>query len=355
MPVLADPATSLPLVRRARLLTGLALAGGLLLLTAVAARAGDPAALAAPVPPPSDAAGLPSGEPVEPLPVTVAVDPRLADLGRHLFFDPRLSGDRTLSCASCHDVGNGGDDGRALAEGSAGTRPFNTPSIFNTALHARYGWTGHTKSLTEQVGHAVEEEMAGRWDDIAARLRQDPVYGRLASQGLAEDRLKAALAAYVATLVTPDSPFDRWLGGDTTAIDEDARRGYALFKSYGCASCHQGRAVGGTMIQKVGLFRPFFPRRSTVPESDLGRFAVTGREEDRHAFKVPSLRNVAQTAPYLHDGSIQTLEGAVRVMGYYQLGRSLTDGDVADITAFLRTLTGRPPGTARPPVREPAS
>src|SRR5690606_32571176 len=148
------------------------------LLTGGAARAGDPALLAAPVPPPTDAVGLPAGEPVEPLPVTVAVDPRLANLGRHLFFDTRLSADHGVSCANCHDVGRGGSDGLPLAKGPSGLRPFNTPTIFNTALHARYGWTGHTKSLTQQVAHAVEEEMAGSWPEIASRLHQDPVYTR---------------------------------------------------------------------------------------------------------------------------------------------------------------------------------
>lgn len=327
----------------------LALAAALAVGAAMPAAA-DPMAL------PAIAGLAPVGEPVEALPVAVPVDPDLAELGRHLYFDTRLSGDQSLSCNSCHDLAAGGDDGRRLARGIAGApRPFNAAGIYNLAFHDRLGWTGASRSIETQVVHAVEEEMGGDWDMVLGRLSEDPVLRRHAPQGLTRPVVEEALAAYVLSLVTPDSPFDRWLTGDAEAIGPDARRGYALFKSFGCASCHQGKAIGGTMIQKIGLFRPFFPRRSEVPDSDLGRLRVTGREEDRHAFKVPSLRNVAQTAPYLHDGSVQTLEGAVRLMAYYQVGRSLSDGDVAAISAFLRSLTGQPPGTARPPVREPAS
>ncbi|WP_176525164.1 cytochrome-c peroxidase [Caenispirillum bisanense] len=297
-----------------------------------------------------------AGEPVEPVPVAVPVDPALADLGRHLFFDTRLSGDGTLSCASCHDLATGGDDGRPRAVGPGGVlRPYNAPSLFNLAFHDRYGWAAEYRSLPQQVGHAVEEEMGATWPQVTARLAADPAVTQRAPQGLDRPLAEAALAAYVASLVTPDSRFDRWLGGDATALTEEERRGYALFKSYGCASCHQGKAMGGTMVQKVGLFHPFFPRRGDSPEADLGRFAVTGQEQDRHVFKVPSLRNVAETAPYLHDGSVATLEGAVRLMAYYQVGRSPEDLDVAAISAFLRTLTGTPPGTIRPPVRKVGS
>lgn len=342
-----------PSARRPRRTALLAAAAGTLALLLSTASAGAVETLVQPGDVPRVVV---AGEPVEPVPVAVPVDPALADLGRHLFFDTRLSGDGTLSCASCHDLATGGDDGRPRSVGPGGAlRPYNAPSLFNLAFHDRYGWSAEHRSLPAQVGHAVEDEMGATWAQVTARLADDPAVTRRAPQGLDRPLAEAALAAYVASLVTPDSRFDRWLTGDAAALTEEERRGYALFKSYGCASCHQGKAMGGTMVQKVGLFRPFFPRRGESPDADLGRFAVTGQEQDRHVFKVPSLRNVAETAPYLHDGSVATLEGAVRLMAYYQVGRSPDDAEIAAISAFLRTLTGRPPGTIRPPVRKVGS
>jgi len=145
---------------------------------------------------------------------------------------------------------------------------------------------------------------------------------------------------YERSLVTPSSPFDRYLRGDPQALSPEAKRGFGLFKSYGCASCHQGMAIGGNVFERFGVLRDFFADRGHFSEADLGRFNVTAREQDRFVFRVPSLRNVALTAPYFHDGSAPTLEAAVTIMATYQLGRDLDAQDVRDLVSFLRSLTG---------------
>lgn len=288
-----------------------------------------------------------------PLPsaATPADDPALVALGRRLFFDTRLSRDGVSSCASCHDLTGGGDDGLQVPVAADGVpRFFNTPTVFNTAFAARLGWRGDFVSLEAQVTHAVPAELLADWAEVTQRLAADPATAARFHDGqVTPQAAQAALAAYLRALVTPDAPFDRWMRGEADAMTPAQQRGLTLFESYGCAACHNGRGVGGTMFQRVGLFRPFFPRHRSNERADLGRYALTGHDEDRHSFKVPSLRNVALTAPYLHDGSVATLEGAVRVMAYYQVGRSLSDGDVADIVAFLGSLTGTVPAIAAPP------
>jgi cytochrome c peroxidase len=160
------------------------------------------------------------------------------------------------------------------------------------------------------------------------------------SDGLTAANVRTALLEYERSLVTPNAPFDRYLRGDTHAISERAKQGYALFKTYGCASCHQGMAVGGNMLQRVGVMHDYFGDRGSVTPADLGHFSVTHLERDRYVFRVPSLRNVALTAPYFHDGTAATLEKAITTMARYQLGRELEDEDVALLAEFLRTLTG---------------
>lgn len=318
----------------------------------IAAAMAGASAVATPVladmPPPTHALTL--REPLEPVPEAPAGNADLVTLGRALFFDTRLSGSGRASCATCHDPAKGGTDGTPVSIGpGAVPRLFNTPTLFNAGFAARFGWRGHEETLEAAVSNAVPAELGGDWAAVTARLSADAALAGAFPGGVTRRDVETALTAYVRALVTPDAPFDRWLKGEADALTPQQQRGYALFKSYGCASCHQGRAAGGTMFQPIGLFKPFFPRHGTNARADLGRYGVTGREADRHSFKVPSLRNVARTAPYLHDGSVATLSGVVRLMAYYQVGRSLSDQDVADIVAFLESLTAPLPTLALPP------
>ncbi len=189
--------------------------------------------------------------------------------------------------------------------------------------------------------------MGSNWQEVIDKLNQDPDYvdlfREIYDKPISAESIKKAIAAFERTLLTPNSRFDFFLRGHKAAITEEERNGYLLFKSYGCASCHQGVAVGGNMYEKMGLFGNYFAERGNVTRSDLGRFNVTGDEEQKFEFKVPSLRNVTLTAPYFHDGSAETLEEAVVIMARYQLGRTMPDHDRKKIVAFLNTLVGEFP------------
>ena len=272
------------------------------------------------------------------------------ELGRRLFFDPRLSHDDTISCASCHDLSAGGDDNRALSLGINGQLgPINTPTVFNAALNFVQFWDGRAGTLEEQAAGPVHNplEMASNWAEVIEKLAQDDGYRRdflaLYPKGMSGESIVDAIASFERTLITPNSRFDRHLAGDASALDALEKAGLQRFLEFGCASCHQGAAIGGNMFQRFGVMNDYFAGREPKP-ADLGRYNVTGREEDRHVFKVPSLRNVGVTAPYFHDGSAHSLEEAVVIMGRFQLGRDIAGPDVKAITAFLRTLTGELPG-----------
>jgi len=293
------------------------------------------------------------GEPVSALfPLIPDPHPERSALGLSLFHDPRLSRDSSVSCASCHALDRGGADGRPRSIGVGGAvGRLNAPSVFNAALNVAQFWDGRAATLAEQIEGPLHNpaEMAMDWPTLIARLSGIDEYrerfAALYPDGLTPASVTDAIVRYQLTLVTPNAPFDRYLAGDEDAIDQDAREGYERFKSYGCASCHQGANIGGNMFQRFGIMDDYFADWGLIDEVDLGRFNVTGRDEDRHVFKVPSLRNVALTAPYFHDGSVATLEEAVAIMARYQLGRSLSDEDVRLIVAFLNTLTGdRPTG-----------
>lgn len=286
-------------------------------------------------------------EPIQPIPRSIPVDPARRDLGERLFHDPRLSGPGTFSCASCHDLSRGGDDGVAHGVGASGARlAVNVPTVLNSGLSFRQFWDGRVASLEEQVDGPLlaPEEMGATWEGVIERLTADPEYlaafQRVFGSAPTPDGVRIALASFERSLVTPDARFDRYLRGEADALSETEREGYRLFKEYGCIGCHQGMTVGGNMYQRLGIVRDYFEDRGDVTQADLGRFNVTGLESDKHVFKVPSLRNVALTAPYFHDGSAATLEDAIRVMGRYQLGREIPEKDAATIRAFLETLTG---------------
>ncbi|HYQ31100.1 MAG TPA: cytochrome c peroxidase [Polyangiaceae bacterium] len=275
------------------------------------------------------------------------LDAERVALGRDLFYEPRLSGDGTLACASCHDLAHGGADHVAFSQGAAGAQlGVNTPTVFNSALNFRQFWDGRAMTLEEQVDGPLLSvlEMRSSWANVLAAVRTDaslaPRFAKSYSRGVTEEAVKDALATFERSLTTPDAPFDRYLGGEAAAISAQASHGYELFTSYGCSACHQGRGVGGNMFQKLGVMRDYFADRGHETVADQGRFNVTHDEADRHVFKVPSLRNVAQTAPYLHDGSVGTLSEAVHVMARYQLGRDLDANDTHDLVAFLEALSG---------------
>ena len=286
-------------------------------------------------------------EPIKPIPVETDADPAVAALGRLLFHDPRLSRDESISCASCHDLATGGDDGQRVSEGVEGRAgTVNSPTVYNAALNFKQFWDGRADTLEEQVDGPVQaaHEMGSLWPDVVATLYQDDHYPdafrAIYADGITRETIKHALAEFMRSLNTPNSRFDRWLLGDANALTPAELEGYRLFKDYGCVSCHQGANVGGNMFQVFGVINEFFKRRGNINEADLGRFNVTGNPEDRHAFKVPSLRMAAHTAPYLHDGSAATLRDAVDAMFEFQLGREAPDRHKDLIVEFIKTLAG---------------
>ena len=289
------------------------------------------------------AAQTQSAEPIEPVPRSVDVDPRRAALGERLFHDPRLSGRGTDSCATCHPLDTGGMDGLPRARRpSDGALTRNTPTIFNVSLSASFNWDGASGTLEEHTARLIPGLMGLEWQDLLARLRADAGY-RAAFDAtyageITQPRVIDALVTFERTLLTPDAPFDRFLSGATDALSAQAQEGYRLFKDLGCASCHQGVNVGANLYQRFGIFEPPL---ENVSDDDPGRFAVTRIPRDRGVFRVPSLRNVALTAPYFHDGRAATLDEAVRIMGRRQLGRELSAEDRSAIVAFLESLTGQ--------------
>lgn len=285
-------------------------------------------------------------EPILPLPAPPSLPPEKVLLGKKLFHDPRLSRDNSIACASCHDLNKGGADQARYSVGVNGaTGDVNAPTVFNSALNIAQFWDGRAASLEEQAAGPVHNpvEMASNWEEVSAKLRADSEYPALFERaypdGISPANITEAIATYERSLLTPNARFDRHLLGEKNALSKAELEGYHRFVNHGCVSCHQGAAVGGNMFQRFGVMGDYFAGR-TPGKADQGRFNVTGLEEDRHVFKVPSLRNVAATKPYFHDGSAKTLADAVRVMGKYQLGKELTDEDVHLIVAFLRTLSG---------------
>jgi len=273
-------------------------------------------------------------EPITPIPAAPVQDLRRVLLGERLFQDPRLSHNDTHSCLSCHDIRTNGASDRAR-DLTPEQRPLalNTPTVFNASLNFRLNWEGNFRSLEDHAEQTLRnsEIMASSAHEVVSKLRADPeavkqfrdVYGREPDVAALLD----AIASYERSLITPGSRFDRWLAGEASAITPEELSGYQLFKSLGCISCHQGVNVGGNLFQRHGIFHPL---GSAEPE----------------LVRVPSLRNVATTAPYFHDGSAPTLSEAVRLMGIAQLERVLTDQQIASIVAFLNTLTGTYRGQA---------
>jgi cytochrome c peroxidase len=277
---------------------------------------------------PSAVTPIADQEPITPIPPPPAADPLKVALGERLFNDPRLSGDGKLACSSCHDLHfNGAGAGRRKAAHDGSNARFDTPTIFNAALSFRLNWEGNFRAFAAQVEASLQNpaNMHTTVDEVVAKLGADPQMVELfrAAYDRSPDRASFldALVTFEQSLLTPGSRFDRWLEGDAAALSPAELDGYRMFKSFGCSSCHQGVNIGGNLFERQGVFRPL-----VLSKPDIVR--------------VPSLRNVATTPPYFHDGSAATLEEAVHRMAASQLDRTLSDQQVESIVAFLRTLTG---------------
>ena len=290
-----------------------------------------------------------AGEPVRPVALAVDVDERKAQLGFILYHDTRLSADNTVSCASCHDLSTAGVDNKQYSEGVQGQKGgVNAPTTFNALYNFVQFWDGRAETLADQAaGPPLNPvEMASQsFDEIIAKLSADKALTKqfleVYPDGWSQENITNAIEEFERTLITPNSPFDKYLRGDDAAITAQAKRGYELFKEYNCATCHVGVNLGGESYELMGLREHYFAARGLeMTEEDNGRFKQTQQERDRHRFKVPGLRNVALTWPYYHDGTRATLEEAVRDMGRYQSGVILTDAETSDIVAFLNSLTG---------------
>jgi cytochrome c peroxidase len=283
---------------------------------------------------------------IKPIPLKVNVHPEKVVLGKALFFDTILSKDNTISCATCHDLQNGGDDGLQYSFGINGQKGYiNTPTVYNAVFNFRQFWDGHAKDLKEQALGPIRNpvEMGQDLNGLVSKLNQHSGYKKqfmeLYPDGVTQENIADALAEYEKTLITPNAPFDRYLRGEEDAISDEAKVGYHLFKFKGCIICHNGVNVGGNLYNKFGIYKD-------ANSTNLGRYNVTGRDADKFVFKVPSLRNVALTAPYMHDGRIKTLHDAVEFMTQYQLGRYMKEEEIRAIEAFLKTLTGEIPKSA---------
>ena len=286
------------------------------------------------------------------------------ELGKQLFFDPRFSSTGTVSCNSCHNLMTGGDDSRSTSMGVHGLAgPRNAPTVWNSAFHSVQFWDGRAATLEEQakgpVVAGVEMGM-NSLEDALARVRQIPGYvEQFKAVFGGDDPVNAenaakAVGAYERTLITPGSPYDRYVKGNASALTPQQVRGMKTFDELGCTACHRGPAFNGPeMPGGKGFFISFPFHTSEYVKTynlrdDEGRFLVTQNEADRHKFRVPTLRNIALTAPYFHNGKVKTLEEAVRVMAPSQLNKNLLDEQARDVAACLDALTGPFPEQTMP-------
>lgn len=299
----------------------------------------------------ASAFAAPSNEPIQPIQPAKVTNQAKVELGKQLFFDPRLSKSGFISCNSCHNLSMGGSDNLPSSIGHNWQQgPINSPTVLNSSLNLAQFWDGRAADLKEQAGGPIANPMEmGFTHTLAVDVLQSipqyresfkKVYGKNA---IDIDQVTDAIAAFEETLVTPNSRFDQWLKGDKKALSKDELAGYQLFKDVGCTACHNGSAVGGNSFQKMGLVEPYATQNPAE-----GVAGLTGNDADRMKFKVPTLRNVELTYPYFHDGAYWNLEEAVDVMARLQLGRKLEQKQIAQITAFLKTLTGEQPSFALP-------
>ncbi len=292
-----------------------------------------------------------SSEPIQPIEPATITEPAKVELGKKLWFDPRLSRSGFISCNSCHNLSTGGSDNLPTSIGHNWQEgPINSPTVLNSSLSVAQFWDGRAANLQEQAGGPIANPMEMASTHVLAldvinsipHYRQEfaEIYG---SADISIEKVTDAIAVFEETLVTPNSRFDLWLKGDDGALTAQELAGYETFKGIGCVACHNGPAAGGTSFQRMGVVKPY-----NTENPAEGRIAVTGADGDRFSFKVPTLRNVELTYPYFHDGAYWKLEDAVDVMSRLQLGRELKDDEIGNIVAFLKTLTGDQPNFTLP-------
>ncbi len=292
-----------------------------------------------------------AAEPIQVIQPVQNINLAQVELGKKLYFDPRLSKSGFISCNSCHNLSMGGTDNLKTSIGHKWQQgPINAPTVLNSSMNLAQFWDGRAKDLKEQAGGPIANpgEMASNHSLAVDVLKSIPGYVRefklvYGNDEINIDKVTQAIAEFEKTLVTPNSRFDQWLLGKQDALSEQELAGYKLFKESGCTGCHNGPAVGGNSFQKMGVIEPYHTRNPAK-----GRAAVTGKDADRFMFKVPTLRNVELTYPYFHDGEAETLTEAVDVMGRLQLGRKFSKEENAQIVAFLKTLTGEQPAFLMP-------
>ncbi len=296
------------------------------------------------------------GDIVSPLPNPdqITLDPNKIVLGDKLFHDTRLSTDNTISCASCHDLAKGGTDQKQFATGIRGNiGHINSPTVFNSVYNFKQFWDGRADDLVAQASGPVHNpiEMGSNWNEVVKKLAADPEIVKLFvtaynSPEISGEKIAEAIATFEQSLITP-SRFDKYLRGDGAALSSDEKKGYELFKKYNCTSCHAGPALGGQSFEKMGQVKDYFVdrvngvnglRKLAKAKEDNGRYNVTRRESDRYKLKVPILRKVSSTFPYMHDGNVLNLEEAVRIMAEYQVGKKLNPDEIKLIAKFLRAL-----------------
>jgi len=280
---------------------------------------------------------------IKPIPEHLPVNKEKAKLGEMLYFDTLLSRDKTISCASCHNPSEGWADRRPVSIGVYGRKGFiQSPTVLNARFNFRQMWNGSFKTLKDQINgpihNPVEMDMTNKL--IEKRLNASKKYKKLFKKVyhknyITYDMMADAIAEFEKTLYTPDCKFDLYLKGKAK-LSKSEKRGYTLFKRYGCIICHNGINVGGNSFQKIGVVHPI---KNCVGD----RYSLTKNPDDKCVYKVPSLRNIALTAPYFHNASAKTLFQAVKMMGYYNLGIKINDKDAKDIVSFLKTLTGKTP------------
>lgn len=297
----------------------------------------------------------------EPLPSTIPsvkdnpITPEKIDLGKALFFDPRLSASGVFSCYSCHNLATGGDDNLETSIGHGWQKgPRNSPTVLNAVLNEAQFWDGRAEDLKAQAKGPIQAgvEMANTPETVIATLNSMPQYGEWFTAAFPEeaapvtfDNMAKAIEAFEATLITP-APFDAFLNGNDDALTAEAQQGLALFVDKGCATCHSGVNVGGHGYYPFGLIEK--PGADVLPPDDKGRFAVTETVDDEYVFRASPLRNISITAPYFHSGKVWDLKVAVQIMAESQLGEELTDAEADSIVAFLDSLTGVMPEVTVP-------
>ncbi len=285
-----------------------------------------------------------SKEPIEPIPLSLSYDRQKALLGKRLFFEKLLSKDKTISCASCHRLKNGGADKNSFSKGIGGREgKINAPTVLNAYFNFKQFWNGRADTLKDQASGPVhsKDEMGMTKEQILKRLNSHPQYRKLfkkvfKTDKIGYDQIMEALAEFEKALYTPNSKFDRFLRGEAK-LSPLEKKGYMLFKKLGCITCHNGVNIGGNSFQKMGLVIPY----DKLALAD--RYQVTKEPKDRYVYKVPSLRNVTLTPPYFHDGSAKTLQEAINRVSYHNLGFKLSKKEIEAIIAFLKTLTGKRP------------